>query len=196
MVIYMSAASTGQYMRSLKKFKIVCGNHKSIVGAFAIIILLTACSPNPFSQPPVIHKTPAPAMAGGEPVLPHSQIHFHDAPVPADLSFTGGDWTLAGRDNAATRSVTLSSCCSTQAPAPLWFHSLGTPLLDAPVIGNNSIYQLASDGYLHVLDIQSGEERWRVAVGGALTANGLALAHGSPRPVRSPPPNGRSSSNR
>src|SRR6266567_3582340 len=25
MVIYMSAASTGQYMRSLKKFKIVCG---------------------------------------------------------------------------------------------------------------------------------------------------------------------------
>ena len=165
-------------MRSLKKIKIVCSKHKSIIGAFAIIILLTACSPNPFSQPPVIHKTPAPAMAGGEPVLPHSQIHFHDAPVPADLSFTGGDWTLAGRDNAATRSVTLSSCCSTQAPAPLWFHSLGTPLLDAPVIGNNSIYQLASDGYLHVLDIQSGEERWRVAVGGALTANGLALAHG------------------
>ncbi len=165
-------------MRSLKKIKIVCSKHKSIIGAFAIIILLTACSPNPFSQPTVIHKTPAPAMAGGEPVLPHSQIHFHDAPVPADLSFTGGDWTLAGRDNAATRSVTLSSCCSTQAPAPLWFHSLGTPLLDAPVIGNNSIYQLASDGYLHVLDIQSGEERWRVAVGGALTANGLALAHG------------------
>ncbi len=165
-------------MRSLKKIKIVCCKHKSIIGAFAIIILLTACSPNPFSQPTVIHKTPAPAMAGGEPVLPHSQIHFHDAPVPADLSFTGGVWTLAGRDNAATRSVTLSSCCSTQAPAPLWFHSLGTPLLDAPVIGNNSIYQLASDGYLHVLDIQSGEERWRVAVGGALTANGLALAHG------------------
>src|SRR5437588_2091868 len=178
MVIYMSAASTGQYMRSLKKFKIVCGNHKSIVGAFALIIILSACSPNPFSQPAVVHKTPAPAMAGGEPVLPHSQIHFHDAPVPANLSLTGGDWTLAGRDNAATRSVTLSSCCSTRAPAPLWFHSLGTPLLDAPVIGNNSIYQLASDGYLHMLDIQSGEERWRVLVGGALAANGLALGHG------------------
>src|SRR6266581_4337230 len=178
MVIYMSAASTGQYMRSLKKFKIVCGNHQNIICAFALIILLTACSPNPFRQPAVVHKTPAAAMAGGETVLPHSQIHFRDAPVPADLSFTGGDWTLAGRDNAATRSVTLSSCCSTRAPAPVWFHSLGTPLLDAPVIGNNSIYQLASDGYLHVLDIQSGEERWRVAVGGALTANGLALAHG------------------
>src|SRR5712691_9385429 len=178
MVIYMSAASTGQYMHSLKKFKIVCGNHNNIICDFALIILLTACSPNPFSQPAVVHKTPALAMAGGEPVLPRSQIHFHDAPVPADLSFTGGDWTLPGRDNDATRSVTLSSCCSTRAPAPLWFHSLGTPLLDAPVIGNNSIYQLASDGYLHVLDIQSGEERWRVAVGGALTANGLALAHG------------------
>src|SRR2546421_8454598 len=32
MVIYMSAASTGQYMRSLKKIKIVCGNYKSIIG--------------------------------------------------------------------------------------------------------------------------------------------------------------------
>src|SRR5437588_8429919 len=29
MVIYMSAASTGQYMRSLKKIKIAFGNHES-----------------------------------------------------------------------------------------------------------------------------------------------------------------------
>ena len=145
-----------------------------------LIVLLAGCSANPFSQPAIVHKTPTPAMAGGEPVLPRSQIHFHDAPVPtgADLRFVESSWTLAGRDNASTRSVTLSSCCDTQTPAPLWFHSLGTPLLNAPVVGNDSIYQLASDGYLHVLDIRSGEERWHVAVGGALTANGLALAHG------------------
>src|SRR2546421_11045232 len=78
MVIYMSAASTGQYMRSLKKIKIVCSKHKSIIGAFAIIILLTACSPNPFSQPLVIHKTPAPAMAGGGTVLANFPKNFYD----------------------------------------------------------------------------------------------------------------------
>lgn len=155
---------------------IPCGR----IACCLLIVLLAACSANPFSQPAVVHRTPAPAMAGGEPVLPHSQIHFHDAPVPtgADLRFVESSWTLAGRDNASTRSVTLSTCCDTQTPAPLWFHSFGTPLLNAPVVGNDSIYQLASDGYLHVLDVRSGEERWRVAVGGALTANGLALAHG------------------
>lgn len=159
-------------MHSLKKNKIACGIY---IACLLLIILLTACSSNPFSQPVAVHKTPVPAMAAGEPVQPGFQVHFHDAPLPAALSFAGGDWTLAGRDNAATRSVTLASCCTTRSPAPLWFHPLGTPLLVAPVIGNNSIYQLASDGYLHVLDMQSGEERWRVAVGGALTANGLAL---------------------
>src|SRR5690242_5242952 len=89
-VIYMSAASPGQYMHSLKK---------NNIAYFLLIILLTACSSNPFSQPVVVHKTPVPAMAAGEPVLPRFQIHFHDAPVPAALSFTGDDWTLAGRDN-------------------------------------------------------------------------------------------------
>src|SRR5438874_2735760 len=92
MVIYMSAASTGQYMRSLKKFKIVCSilsllvptlrrigpPRPCIVGAGEDVdvgmgplwLPVRACSPNPFSQPVVVHKTPAPAMAGGEPVLP------------------------------------------------------------------------------------------------------------------------------
>ncbi|GAC1349876.1 MAG: hypothetical protein NVSMB27_27090 [Ktedonobacteraceae bacterium] len=117
-------------------------------------------------------------MAGGEPVLAHSQIHFHDAPLPtpADLHFNDDDWTLSGHDNASTRSIALPSCCTTQTPVPLWFHSLGTPLLDAPVIENEHIYLLASDGYLHVLDVRNGEEQWRIAVGGELT--GLALAHG------------------
>src|SRR2546421_11364776 len=96
MVIYMSAASTGQYMLSLKKLKIVCSilsllvptlrrigpPRPCIVGAgedvdvekgplwlpvracCLLIIILSACSPNPFSQSAVVHKTPAPAMAG------------------------------------------------------------------------------------------------------------------------------------
>src|SRR2546421_1197378 len=152
MVIYMSVASTGQYMRSLKKIKIVCGilslliptlrrigpPRPCIVGAgedvdvgmgplwlpvracCLLIIILSACSPNPFSQSAVVHKTPTPAMAGGEPVLPHSPIHFHDAPVPADLSFYGGDWTLAGPGRSPTPSLNTSSILSHSAPPSVW----------------------------------------------------------------------------
>src|SRR5712692_67100 len=142
------------------------------------IVFFSACITCPSSQPVTTNKTSTPVMAGGEPVLAHSQIHFHDAPLPtpADLHFNDDDWTLSGHDNASTRSVALPACCNTQTPAPLWFHSLGTPLLDAPVIENKRIYILASDGYLHVLDARSGEEQWRIAVGGELT--GLALADG------------------
>jgi eukaryotic-like serine/threonine-protein kinase len=138
------------------------------------IIFFSACSTGPSSRPVTTNKTAV--IAGGEPVLAHSQIHFHDAPLPtpADLHFN--DWTLSGHDNASTRSVALPSCCTAQTPVPLWFHSFGTPLLDAPVIENEHIYLLASDGYLYVLDVRSGEEQWRIAVGGELT--GLALAHG------------------
>ena len=119
-------------------------------------------------------------MAGGEMVLPHSQIHFHDAPLPTSDAFQlpANAWTLAGYDSAATRAVTLTACCSGQSPHPLWFHSFGMPLLDSPLISNNRVYLLAPDGYLHVLDVHSGAELWRVAVGGEMTANGLALANG------------------
>lgn len=122
---------------------------------------------------------PTPSVAGGEPVLPFSQIFFHDAPLPsqADLQFDSNTWTLNGHDTASTRSVVLTACCDARAPAPLWYHLLGTPLLYEPVIGNGHIYVLAADGYLHVLNLRTGEEQWRVAVGGEQTSNGVALAH-------------------
>ncbi len=127
-----------------------------------------------------MHATPTPVLAGGEPVLPHSQIYYHDAPLPngADLDFGDDAWTLAGHDSASTRSVELPSCCDAGIPAPLWYHSPGTPVLYAPVIGYGYIYLLAADGYLHVLNAQDGAEEWRIPVGGELTSNGLALAHG------------------
>src|SRR6266568_2724517 len=145
-----------------------------------LLAMLTACSGAAGSQPAMMHSTPTSAMAGGEPILPHSQIHFRDAPLPtaADLRFGTDDWILAGRDNASTRSVILPQCCNTHAPSPLWYRSLGTPLLNPPIIGNGRVYLLAADGYLHVLDTESGEEQWRIPVGGELTSSGLALAHG------------------
>ncbi len=159
-------------MRSLEKLRVI-----SLV---LLLVMLSACSTGQFSQPVVVHTTPAPVLAGGEPVLAHSQIHFHDAPVPtpADLRFDSRDWTLAGHDSAGTRTVTLPPCCHVQVAAPLWFRSLGTPLLGAPAVANEHIYLLASDGYLHVLNAQDGSEQWRLAVGGELTSSGLALAHG------------------
>jgi len=119
-------------------------------------------------------------LSGGEVVLPHSQIHFHDAPLPTPTAFQlpANEWRLAGYDSAATRAVTLPSCCSGQSPTARWFHLFGVPLLDAPIISNNRLYILATDGYLHVLDVRSGAEQWRVPVGGEMTTNGLALANG------------------
>ncbi len=118
-------------------------------------------------------------MAAGEPVLPYSQILLHDAPLPlaADYHVDSNNWTLASYDTSATRDVTMPECCS-MSPAPLWYQSLGTPLLTSPLESNGLLYLLASDGYLHVLNAQSGAEQWRVAVGGELTSDGLALGHG------------------
>jgi outer membrane protein assembly factor BamB len=149
------------------------------IGICVLLVMLTACSTGPFSQPDVVTKTPTPVLAGGEPVLAHSQIHIHDAPLPSkdDLLFSNGDWTLAGGNNVATRAALLPACCNGKVPAPLWFHGFGSPLLSAPVIAHNRIYLLASDGFLHVLNAQSGDEQWRIPIGGELTANGLALAH-------------------
>src|SRR5437763_1810571 len=151
-----------------------------LIASWLLLGLLTACSSNSLQISVSPTATLQLVLAGGEPILPHSQIHFHDAPLPtaADLTYDNSDWTLPGHDTTSTRSVMLLPCCNSQTPGPLWFHSLGTPLLSAPVVGNHSIYLLAADGYLHVLDVGTGGERWRVAVGGELSANGLALAHG------------------
>lgn len=151
-----------------------------VSGSILFLLLLTACSGAPISQPVVTHITPTPIMAAGEPVLPYSQIFFSNAPLPssADLYFDNANWTVAGQNNDSTRSTVLPACCNNKAPAPLWYRSLGVPLLDAPVIGDGHVYLLASDGYLHVLNLQSGQELWRIAVGGELTSDGLALAHG------------------
>lgn len=145
-----------------------------------MVMLLTACDSAPVTQSNITHQTPTPVLAGGEPVLPHSQIFFHEAPLPTqiDLQFSDDTWTVAGHDAAATRSVELHACCNDVTPAPLWYHSLNTPVLFAPVIDNGRVYLLASDGYLHVLDALDGAEEWRVAMGGELTSNGLAVAHG------------------
>jgi outer membrane protein assembly factor BamB len=145
-----------------------------------MLCLLSACGG--INRPVTVRMTPTPATAAGEAVLPHSQIHFRDAPLPtqADLNFTSDDWTLAGHDSYSTRAVILPACCSavTASPRPLWYHSLGVPLLDSPVISAGRLYLPATDGYLHVLDARTGGEQWRVALGGELAANGLALAHG------------------
>ena len=145
-----------------------------------LVILLTACNSSPEVQSKIIHRTPIPVLAGGEPVLPHSQIFFHDAPLPAqsDLHFSNDAWTVAGHDGAATRSVEIAACCNAVTPAPIWYHSLDTPALFNPVIDNGRIYLLASDGYLHVLNTLNGAEEWRVPVGGELSSNGLAVARG------------------
>ena len=150
--------------------------------AFILVMLLflAACAPNTPAPSVTVQKTPTPAMAGGEVILPHSQIFLHEAPLPtaADMHFDNGDWTLAALNGTSTRSVTLPDCCAAQSPTPLWFHSLGTPLLDAPIVSNGRIYLLASDGYLHVLNSRDGAELWRLPVGGEMAADGLAIAHG------------------
>ncbi|MGI9061837.1 MAG: PQQ-binding-like beta-propeller repeat protein [Ktedonobacteraceae bacterium] len=153
-----------------------------------ILCLCSACSTGPSQQATVTPVATAPALAAGEAILPYSQIHFHDAPLPtqADLRLPVNAWSLEGYDSTATRAVTLTSCCGGQSsssgtpltPAPLWFRSFGMPLLNAPIIGNNHVYLLAPDGYLHVLGVHTGAEQWRVPMGGEMTANGLALANG------------------
>ena len=152
---------------------------RALLITILMLCLLAACGG--MNRPVMVHTTPTPATAAGEVVLPHSQIHFHDAPLPArdDLNFTGDDWTLAGHDGYSTRAVILPACCSavTASPRPLWYHLLGVPLLESPVISAGRLYLPAADGYLHMLDAHSGEEQWRIALGGELAANGLALAH-------------------
>lgn len=145
-----------------------------------LMLFMAACASNAPTPTVTVQKTPTVATAGGEVVLPHSQILLHEAPLPsdADTRLPVGDWTLSALDYAATRSVALTMCCTAATPTPLWFRSLGTPLLDSPIVANHHIYLLASDGYLHVLNEQDGSEQWRVPVGGEMAANGLALAHG------------------
>lgn len=157
--------------------RIVSCRCSHIVLLCVLVAVVAACSSAPANQSPIAVKTPTSIMAGGEPVLPHSQILFHEAPLPAQADFRFGDdaWTLAGHDSDATRAVELPSCCTAAAPVPLWYRSPATPLLYAPIVWNGRVYLLAADGYLHVLDALNGTEEWRVAVGGSLTASGLAL---------------------
>jgi outer membrane protein assembly factor BamB len=144
-----------------------------------LIVSLTACNSIPETRSESTHHTPTPALAGGEPILPHSQIFFHDAPLPtqSDLQFSDDAWTVAGHDAAATRSLELPTCCNAVAPAPIWYHSLDTPVLYPPIIDQGRVYLLASDGYLHVLSALNGAEEWRLPVAGELSSNGLAVAH-------------------
>jgi outer membrane protein assembly factor BamB len=145
----------------------------------ALVVMLTACASRPVAPVVITIKTPVPGLAAGEPILPYSQILLHDAPLPfaSDYAVDSRNWTLANYDTSATRDVMVPGCCSA-LPAPLWYQSLGTPLLQAPLESNGLLYLLASDGYLHVLNARNGVEQWRVAVGGQLTTDGMALAHG------------------
>ncbi|HET9999668.1 MAG TPA: PQQ-binding-like beta-propeller repeat protein [Ktedonobacteraceae bacterium] len=146
---------------------------------FALAVMLASCSSTSPAPVVVSIKAPPATLAAGEPILPYSQILLHDAPLPlaADYRVDRNSWTLANYDTSATRAVTMPDCCSA-SPAPLWFLSLGTPLLTSPLESDGLLYLLASDGYLYVLNAQSGAEQWRVAVGGQLTSDGLALGHG------------------
>lgn len=151
-----------------------------LLAAILLACIIAACSAPSTAQPALERATPTLPISGGEAVLPHSQIFYHDAPLPtlADFQVGAGTWTLAGHDSDATRSVAFPTCCSAQAAKPLWYAASGTPLLYAPIIGNGRIYLLAADGYLHVLNALTGTEEWRVPVGGDLTSSGSALAHG------------------
>lgn len=141
--------------------------------------LLMACAGPAPGQPLHPGTIPTPSMAAGEPVLPHSQIFFQDAPLPSatDAQFSSATWTLPGHDSLATRAVDLPQGSLAHGTALLWYHAFASPLLFPPVVGGQAIYQLASDGYLHVLRPADGSEMWNLAVGGDLAANGLALAH-------------------
>jgi outer membrane protein assembly factor BamB len=156
------------------------GPSELLLAAILLACIVTACSGPSTTQAALKRATPTVAVAGGEAVLPYSQIFFHDAPLPtqADFQAGAGAWTLAGHDSDATRSVAFPTCCSAQSVKPLWYAATGTPLLYAPIIGNGRIYLLAADGYLHVLNPLTGTEEWRVPVGGDLTSSGPALAHG------------------
>lgn len=146
-----------------------------------LCFLLTACSTTPtIHQTTMRQKTSPLALAGGEPILPHSQILLHDAPLPTqmDFRFSENAWTVSGHDSYATHASQLTTCCGTQMPSPLWYHPFGIPLLVAPIVSDGHIYQLASDGYVHVLDAQTGDEQMRFLVGGELAMNGIAFAHG------------------
>ncbi len=142
-------------------------------------LLLTACSSTPPVPVIIAIKTPVATLAAGEPILPYSQILLHDAPLPlaSDYAADSGNWTLANYDTSATRDVAVPGCCNAP-PAPLWYQSLGSPLLQAPLESNGLLYLLASDGYLHVLNAHNGAEEWRVAIGGQLTTDGFAIGHG------------------
>lgn len=94
------------------------------------------------------------------------------------MQFASDAWTLSGHDSSATHAVTVASCCTLPSPAPLWYHPFALPLLASPVVNGGYIYQLATDGYLHVLNAQTGNEQRRMLVGGELAINGVALAHG------------------
>ena len=145
----------------------------------ALVAMLTACVSTPPAPIVISIKTPVATLAAGEPILPYSQILLHDAPLPlaTDYAVNSHDWTLAGYNTSATRDVILSHCCSA-LPAPLWYQSLGTPLLQPPLVSNSLLYLPASDGYLHVLKAQNGAEQWRVYTGGEFTSDGLALGNG------------------
>src|ERR1700680_4018422 len=82
-----------------------------------ILCICSACITGPSHQATVTPVATAPALAGGEAILPHSQIHFHDAPLPtqADLRLPVNVWSVEGYDSTATRAVTLTSCCGGQS---------------------------------------------------------------------------------
>ena len=163
-------------MRSIERS---ARRNASILGLLAFALLLTACSSTPPAPVVIAIKMPLATLAAGEPILPYSQILLHDAPLPLPTDYVAdsGNWTLANYDTSATRDVSVPGCCNAP-PAPLWYQSLGSPLLQAPLESNGLLYLLASDGYLHVLNAHNGVEQWRVAIGGQLTADGLAMGHG------------------
>ena len=146
---------------------------------FALITALAACASSSPAPVVISIKTPAATLSAGEPILPYSQILLHDAPPPlaSDYAINSQDWTLGGYDASATRDVVTPDCCDA-LPVPLWYQSLGMPLLEPPLESNGSLYLVASDGYLHVLNARNGLEQWHVAIGGELTSDGLALGHG------------------
>src|SRR5258708_28103238 len=96
--------------RNLKVVCILC----------CLLSLLSACATQSPPEPTVKLSPPTPVLAGGEPILSHSQIFFHATPVPvqADFDFSSAGWSLSGHNSCSTHSISIPNCSPSPPPKP------------------------------------------------------------------------------
>src|SRR6266567_3571139 len=149
----------------------------------ALMVILSACDANPGVPATLNKRTPTVSTAAGEPILPHSQIFLHDAPLPtaADLRFDSRNWTLAGFDNGLIYLVASDGylhVLSTQNGAEQWRVPVGGELTADGLALSNGLIYLARDGhYIAALDVTNGQERWRFDTVGVVRGTPLVVGH-------------------